>query len=649
MQSRNDISLLADVVKGAQEPEEIRAVIKSSSDEGNTSTLWLQVLLNLSTTSTDTRAEVRNSAIQTIQRIFENYTDQLSSEAWMTCLRTVLFEAVEANIASQKSIRHGSRGAAADTESWNDTTKTVLQSVSTLTTMRLQKFDDTSTFGSTWSDLLDRLQQYFAFGSHALGSNVFVAMTNVLSHLANAQMLGESSLHKTAAVWRSYLDSHNIFGTNPGNNQEAFVAYADAFKAIYRLAGQSIDSDLPSMLSQLETCIVESDAIAYSTDVDTMTPLQTSVLECLSMVDTTEPSLPSYMIGLLGRFSVLPYTSAAQRPEKQGPTFVALSKASMSMLQEVAIKHIEHKQIYADGAFNVALVHLLRPIKEKYVWKKEGKAPAIWQKATTTTIAILKASLPQLESHGVAGEVLNDIWTTIIDTAYHITRAEHLNPENVPVSLEEDEQFDYRSFKALRNLITHPLCSASLPDTLRRTYTRNLFSVSLIHTPLEGELPDLATSPLDDLYRVRLGQTAVLPATLRPRISDACISELGNLVHAYGGTPKLAQAAAPYFILRAAIPLKTYIADHPLRGRMPALDSQRQELLQVLTRLLCLKSEPSAIPDIPGVKSKHMKHLHRLYPLLVKATRVASQDPEVFKRLIELTELVGEEFGLEDE
>jgi hypothetical protein len=167
---------------------------------------------------------------------------------------------------------------------------------------------------------LNRLQQYFAFGSHALGSYVFATITNVLSHLANAQMLGESSLHKTATVWRSYLDSHNTLGTSSEENQEAFVAYADAFKAIYRLAGQSLDTDLPSMLSHLETCVVESDAIAYSTDVDTMTPLQTSVIECLSMVDTTEPSLPSYMIGLLGRFSILPYTSAAQRSEKQGPT-----------------------------------------------------------------------------------------------------------------------------------------------------------------------------------------------------------------------------------------------------------------------------------------------------------------------------------------
>nr|GFD61168.1 hypothetical protein [Tanacetum cinerariifolium] len=76
-------------------------------------------------------------------------------------------------------------------------------------------------------------------------------------------------------------------------------------------------------------------------------------------------------------------------------------------------------------------------------------------------------------------------------------------------------------------------------------------------------------------------------------MSHTCTAELFDLVAVYNGTShvKLAQAAAPYLILRAALPLKTYIADHPLRGRMPAPDSQRKELLQVLAQLEQLESE----------------------------------------------------------
>jgi hypothetical protein len=82
---------------------------------------------------------------------------------------------------------------------------------------------------------------------------------------------------------------------------------------------------------------------------------------------------------------------------------------------------------------------------------------------------------------------------------------------------------------------------------------------------------------------------------------------------------------------------------------MPAPESQRRELIFVLEQLEKLKSEPQAIPDAPGVKSKHRKHLHRLYPLLLRATRVARQDGEVFEHLAKLTDLIGDEFGLDDD
>lgn len=237
-----------------------------------------------------------------------------------------------------------------------------------------------------------------------------------------------------------------------------------------------------------------------------------------------------------------------------------------------------------------------------------------------------------------------------MDTANNIARAKF--SDGIPNSLEKDEVYDIESLTQLRALMTTSLGSAQLPDTLRRAYTRNLFITSLVHTPLPGELPDISSAPLEDLYRIRLGQTAHLDLMPRVKMTYVCLSELFDLIRVHDSSPeriKLAQAAAPYLILRAALPLKTYIADHPLRGRMPAPESQKNELLFVLKELGTLKSEPQAIPDAPGVTSKYRKHLHRLYPLLVKALIAAGSDAEVFERLAQLMALVGDEFGLEDD
>jgi hypothetical protein len=132
-------------------------------------------------------------------------------------------------------------------------------------------------------------------------------------------------------------------------------------------------------------------------------------------------------------------------------------------------------------------------------------------------------------------------------------------------------------------------------------------------------------------------------------MSYICLSTLISLVSVHSSTPaeiKLAQAAAPYLILRAGLTLRAYIADQPLRGRMPQPLTQRRELLFVLRELVELRCEPEAIPDAPGVESEGKKHLHRLYPLLVKAVRAAARDQEVLEWIGRALDEVGMEFGV---
>jgi hypothetical protein len=132
-------------------------------------------------------------------------------------------------------------------------------------------------------------------------------------------------------------------------------------------------------------------------------------------------------------------------------------------------------------------------------------------------------------------------------------------------------------------------------------------------------------------------------------MSYVCFDELVSLVALHDGSDprtKLAQAAAPYLILRAGLTLRAYIADQPLRGRCPQPLSQRREMLYILKALVKLRCEPVAIPDAPGVESERKKHLHRLYPLFAKAVRAAARDQEVLEWLGKALDEVGMEFGV---
>ncbi|KAF1951489.1 hypothetical protein CC80DRAFT_538953 [Byssothecium circinans] len=650
LHARSALSQLPDILGNVEKLGEVRRAVKLKSQEGNISALWLQVPLNLSAITTDRRAELRNTAIQTIQRIFENYVDQLSSRSWMLCLRTVLFGMVESNLAVQNNIRKARSPPLDDIIAWNETTRTVLDSVSNLVSMYMDKIEDASRLGEAWSDLLDYFRRYFLCSSHALGLSVFKTITQVLSRIDDPQVIGNPPLLKTATVWREYFQHRDTWQSSAEKNQDTFVAYAQAFKAIYRLGNQSLDAkDVMDMLCNIETCIVDSDEVPYSSDLDSMTDLQKLSIDCFSTVLPDSPGLPDFLIRTLSRLAILPYSSQGNNLGKSGPTFVALSKAAMGTLQDIMVRYVADESIYSSGTFLSTIKSLEKPIQEKYVWQREGKAPTIWQKATTTSLAILEPSLAFVNK--LTGDELRDAWEQIVKIASGITHA-HLSPFSSAASLSQDEKFDIEAFTKLRNLIIPSLGSPSLPDALRRTYTRNLFETSIVHQPSPGEIPDLAGSPLEDLYKVRLGRTDDPDPASRTEMAYFCTSELFGLLSVHDNSPeriKLAQAAAPYLILRAALPLRSYIADHPLRGRMPQPESQRQELLFVLRELGTLKSEPAAIPDAPGVKSKFKKHLHRLYPLLVKAIRVARTDVEVSEALNGLMEMVGLEFGVLNE
>lgn len=109
---------------------------------------------------------------------------------------------------------------------------------------------------------------------------------------------------------------------------------------------------------------------------------------------------------------------------------------------------------------------------------------------------------------------------------------------------------------------------------------------------------------------------------------------------------RLARIAAPYLILRCALTLRAFVADQPLRGRMPQPLSQRRELERILNSLIDLHSEPEALGE--DGRRGTAKHLYGLYPLLVRAAmvNVNGGDERVVGLVARALEVVGGELGL---
>jgi hypothetical protein len=620
--------------------------------------LWLLLLRRLTDTTADPREEVRTGALHTILRIFDNHGEDLSPDAWQLCLRTILLPMLseDAQMASNL-LQHCENSGDAEEELVElrgriTTSRLLLEGTSKLFATYLHAIARCSSFEEIWEVVTNTLSSYLDSHLHDINAAVYSTLSTILSTVDKPETIGKAAIQRAAAIWANHFpESGSIIATH--SNQEAFESYVRSFKVIYRLSESTIKTENILQISQnLERAVHHSDSPSYSSDADSMTTLQASVMECLNMIRTDLEGTPLIIAKLLARFIGLPFDSSkAQKPSSR-LTFVALSKASMNHLQTFVVLHAEQDEIFHESLL-VAITQLERPIGLKYEWTIQGKSPPLWQKATTTLIDVLLHVLPRIFDVGLEEKVLHQYWKVIVRAAQGIAHANvEIASDSTPIF--EDEDFDIAAMTKLSSLIIPALGSNRIPDTTRRAYTRALFESSLIHATEPGELPDLESEPVKDLNTIRFGRTYNPEPTLRGMMAYHCLGDLISLVSVHDSSPqrvKLAQAASPYLILRTALPLKAYIADQPLRGKyMPQPESERQELLFVLREMRALESESQAIPEASGIKSEGKRHLVRLFSLVVKALGVAGSaavsDEELIEEMKGWLEGVGDDFGL---
>ncbi|TVY22453.1 MON2-like protein [Lachnellula hyalina] len=661
----SSFSLTHNLIQGSDEKKLVE--MASGKDLAiSDAALWMLLLLRLTAVTTDERLELRNTrnpltvatgAIQTLLRIFDAYGDQLGPEAWSMCLQSVIFKLLS-SIEEQLVTTSDPESEISDKDriGWNETTVVVLNGITKLLADYLDTISSHPTFGESWEALIEHYKSLLNFKVLDINTAVFDSLRQILSR-GNLEQSKKTDFDRAALdlAWELWSQSLPAVVPDPSDkrfdNQKFLVAYVSALQEIYRLIQLGLNAKrVQRMLTLLREAIQQASAATYSADIEYLTPLQTQVLEALKMIRTDIEGVPAALIGQVSEFVGLAFDERDTSPAKQRPTYVALSKASMNLTVNLVLSHSLDHGIYTSGALTSALTALSRPIVLKYSFPITTKSVSPWRQATTSSLAILAAVLPVLTRANLKEDVIRSIWASIVTIGNAITTADcsDLAPT---IDIKADQDFDITCFLTLRALITPALGSPVIPDKTRRIYTESLFHTSLVHAPSPTDLPPKQKPHdiLSILSAPRKGSTIDPPPTPRASISYICLSTLLSLVSHHSSSAaeiKLAQAAAPYLILRAGLTLRAYIADQPLRGCMPQPLSQRKELLFVLRELVALRCETEAIPEADGVESEGRRHLFRLYPLLARAVRAAGRDQEVLEWLGRALDEIGGEFGV---
>ncbi|KAF1817218.1 hypothetical protein P152DRAFT_426890 [Eremomyces bilateralis CBS 781.70] len=645
--------------------EELIRTLHQTSDKSSSAAIWLMLLLRLTTVAHDEQPEVRNGALQIILRIIQNVGGELSPSTWTLCLRCILLHMLDQDAEKQLSAikqpaKDGTSDADTDTAvaEWTETSRLMLTGFSGLFSANLSVISKASRFPDIWANVLASFEKYLKLKRYGTSAAVYSALETILAAIPSPESVDLALIAQVAELWVSNFPEQEKSGSTKENNQDAYAKYVRAFKELYRLAKTKFNPSLISAAAEhLETCI-QSEDFAYSNDVESLTVVQSQVLGALSGIETDKDGVSSIIVKSLAGIGVLPIGNDRTDPKAKALTFVAVSKACMDGIQHTVINRLDHDaDLIESGAVTSALECLSRAIHSKYQRRTDSKTIPIWRKATTVSVTILQKLLSN-------GSVLPGNSTTLhslLQATVHLTTG-IMTPDPFPsptsshAALSTDESFDISTLLTLFPLLTPALSPPTIPEPIRHEFAYNLFLTSLIH-PLDlRDVTDPQSSSLTDLHVIRFGRTYEPPARTRLKMAYLCLEQLISLISNGPESPEnpqprrdriaLAQSAFPYLLLRAALPLKAYIADQPLRGQMPMPETQRAELVWVLRRLRETECLEEAGAEVERVRSHGRRHLLRLYPLVGRALGVRNGEGDVRGELVGWMEGVGVELGL---
>ncbi|KAM0249876.1 hypothetical protein ACHAQJ_008850 [Trichoderma viride] len=632
---------------------------------GSDAALWMLLLLRLTAVASDDRVELRNTAIQTLLRIFDAYGERLSPEAWSICIKSVVFKLL-ASLEEELRRTEDEEVDESDRSEWHDTAVVVLNGISTLLGNNLGVLTAHSSFNELWNELLQHLATLLDFRVLDINTATFKTLGHVLSQSGNEDkpVFNETTVRFAWNLWSRGIPITNSPAGKVHDNQNCLTAYVAALSEVYRL----IKSDLvvervQRILALLRQTVEEASVGNYATDIDNLTQLQAQILDAVKMIRTDIAGVPSALIVQVSEFVTLAYDQNYESQPLSKRTYVAMSKASMQMLESLIVNHSSDADIYKSGSVSAALAALRRPIALKYQFPITTRSVQPWKLATSTALAVIQATLSKLDDLDTPTSTVQDIWQLIAEIADGILSADC---SNTPpgTNILDDEAADITSFHKLVELIIPLIGSEKVKDETRSAYTRSLFKTSIIHEPPSADklAIDDGGAGLSKLYTPRAGRTVSVPPTLRTKMAYVAFEELFLLISVdepaahksstvkpmadYSTSrTRIACSAAPFLILRCALTLRAYVSDQPLRGKMPQPLSQRKELLWTLQKIVDLQSQSEAIPPLEGAESESRKHLLRLYPLIVKALGVQG-DEKVLSLLREALDVVGGEFGV---
>ncbi|OQO04930.1 hypothetical protein B0A48_07948 [Cryoendolithus antarcticus] len=628
---------------GVVDPIELRtqAILRDSR-----SAQWFLLLLRLREVVHRGQLEVRKAALQTLSSICQRCTSELSPRAFAVVLQEIFVAMLADGI-----VPHGSKTTVDSDKADVEIFGAIVNNTFTLMSQNVQTVQRIPDLAAVWREIAHLLDVALKRGTYAVHKVIDQNLSMLLSSIQPGNNAWDPVLEAAFAIWADRTTESALLDTRHQDQQPAFVAYADLAAQLSRLLGKALTIEqCKAIMGKLYLCLESSHASYYKADTHAMSPLQGKVIDALRELLSMRSEVRPDILRICSDLLLLHHRSMASDQQARKPSFLALTGEVIPWLQQMIVDDLQTTTSTHPDACITAITALADIIVAKYAFTLQYKDLMLWQTASSSALVLAEPMIKYADAPGTNTGDTTALWQQYLRIIDGVVGANALAQFDDRDRIYDDEEADIATFNALQQVLTPKLSNPKLPDTFREQYAKSLFDASIIHATERGELPAPGESPLSGIANIRRGRADEVPYALRERMSYVCFNQLIRLSSpsdsASANHEKLAQATAPWLILRLAISIRAYIADQPLRGSWPQPLSELEELLFCFEQIGKLELHPEAIQQSKTSGGK--AHLPYLYPLLVKALRVsggewygAAEVREPLQKLLEELDVYG--------
>ncbi|KAM0751477.1 hypothetical protein T439DRAFT_287566 [Meredithblackwellia eburnea MCA 4105] len=684
--------------------DHLQAKRKDGENDVAHSELWMFLLHQLLILCQDPRQEARDGAISTVFRSIHLYGGTLSKATWDACMWEIIFPLLDS--LSNTISAHNKDNPTPTPEDlvvqvngppirlldkqWDDSKTLALKSMGNVFYDYLPKIVKTSRYEETWSAFIGHLKKSFIEDRPVAATAAMQSFEKVLGvSLDGAEASRITSSWEVA--WTAWDEiGHSVVAlSHPPSRATAktltqvnLEAYVRVIIPIYTPPYISFDlSRIHRLLAVLKAVITFARSPDYRPDIDTLTPLQAAVLEVVAAIKLEVPGAASAVLSDLSEYLTLAFiaafdsegeTSIKSKPKAtQRVSYIALAKEVMPHVLWLFARYKDDISVYEQGAVERMFAAYALPLKLKHdcpAPSKFGSDELLWKTATVNFLKAVKAAVSSLKQLELPAATLEGIWRQIVDgyrgalTADSSHHGESFSTEE----LHEEENFDLALLISLERDVLPHIGSASVPDDLIRRLSKCLQTASRLY---ELDLPNLTSNGADALFdsdfdRQARGQmfgtTAEVIEVGRERFGYWCFDLLFLLCSDVEKDEELARRriaalCLPSLLNRCTAIIRTYVADAPLRGKMPFPRVRQEELIYVLQKLLHCRlregtlwasaetnpsSSVSSIPPLDTslplpklIRSALLRspiaHLYELHPLFTALLSLSTTSPSI--------------------